>query len=181
MKKTAILILVLVVSLCGHPLLAHFANGKRAEGFRAVELVQASPEPVAEDTLLREIADQERAGMDALKAGDLKAFGILLADDALFIDSHGLASKAEVLTNVADFRILDYTMDDLRLVRVSETAGLLAYKLTEHGASHGREFSATVYVATLYAKRDGKWVSLFSQETGAKQPAQPQTAKPPGR
>jgi len=45
---------------------------------------------------------------------------------------------------------------------------MLVYRLTEHGASHGKEFNAVVYVSTLYALRGGEWVSLFSQETGAR-------------
>jgi hypothetical protein len=59
-------------------------------------------------------------------------------------------------------------MEDERLVRISDAAGVIVYRLTEHGASHGKEFNAVVYVSTLYVMRGGKWVSLFSQETAAR-------------
>jgi hypothetical protein len=105
--------------------------------------------------------------VDALKAGNVELFGSLLADDAVLVDSRGPATKAQVLQNVAGFRISDYSMEDVRFVPVSDKSGLITYKFTESGTSHGKEFSATVYVSTLYAQRGGKWVSLFSQETAA--------------
>jgi len=111
---------------------------------------------------------QERAGLEALKVGDVAGFAAMLGEEAVFVDDHGPATKAEVVRNVAGFRIIDYGMEDVRLVRVSDAAGMIVYRLTEHGASHGKEFSAVVYVSTLYVMRGGKWVSLFSQETGAR-------------
>jgi predicted protein tyrosine phosphatase/ketosteroid isomerase-like protein len=116
-------------------------------------------------SLLDVIVAKERAGLDALKVGDLAAFSRLTADDAVFVDPQGIASKAEVMKNVAGFRLEDYTIEDVRLVPLSSTSGLIAYKITEKGNSHGREFSAKAYISALWTKRDGEWVCVFSQET----------------
>jgi hypothetical protein len=43
-----------------------------------------------------EIVAQERAGLDALKSGDLTIFGASTAEDAIFVDAHGAATKPEV-------------------------------------------------------------------------------------
>ncbi len=48
----------------------------------------------ARDALRDEIVAQERAGLDALKTGDLKAFGDSTADEAVFVDASGPAGKA---------------------------------------------------------------------------------------
>jgi len=120
------------------------------------------------DAMRDALVAQEQAGMDALKTGDVAGFGSMVSEDAVFVDDHGPATKAGVVKNVGGFRLIDDSMEDVRLVRVSDTAGLIVYKLTERGTSHGREFAATVYVSTLYAQRGGKWVSLFSQETAAR-------------
>jgi hypothetical protein len=128
----------------------------------------------AADEMQGQLVAQERAGLDALKAGDVPAFGSSVGEEAVFLDDHGPATKAQVMKNVEGFRLIDYSISDPQVVRVSDAAGMLIYKLTEHGTSHGHEFTATVYISTLYVKRDGKWVSLFSQETAAR----PVTAKP---
>jgi uncharacterized protein (TIGR02246 family) len=120
------------------------------------------------DALRDEIAAQERAGLDALKTGDLTAFANSTADDAIFVDAAGPAGKAEVLKNTTNFRLSDYTMSDVRLVRLSRDSGLIVYRLAESGTSHGKEFTAKVNVSSLWLKRAGKWVCVFSQETGAK-------------
>jgi predicted protein tyrosine phosphatase/ketosteroid isomerase-like protein len=127
-----------------------------------------SPTRAPSGSLVDVIVAKEREGLDALKVGDLAAFSRLTADDALFVDPHGVASKAEVMKNVAGFRLEDYTIEDVRLVPLSSTSGLIAYKITEKGNSHGREFSAKAYISALWTKRDGEWLCVFSQETPRK-------------
>ena len=124
------------------------------------------------ETVKERIVAKEREGLDALKTGDLKLFADLTADDAVFVDDHGPATKSEIVGHTAEFRLTEYAMDDVRFVPVSRNSGLIVHKIAEKGISHGREFAATVYVSALWAERDGKWVCLFSQETAARPPRQ---------
>jgi ketosteroid isomerase-like protein len=114
------------------------------------------------------IVAQERAELDSLKTGDMAAFAALLADDAIFVDDHGPAGKADVLKHTANFRLHEYTMTDVRFVALSADSGLIAYHVDETGISHGKEFTAKVYVSALWAKRGGKWLCVFGQETAEK-------------
>jgi hypothetical protein len=127
----------------------------------------AQPQPAAEP-LQPQIVAKEREGLEALKSGSLGVFAALTADDAVFVDAQGVAGKAEVMKNVAGFRLVDFSMQDVRFVQISPTSGLITYKLTETGTSHERTFSAVAYVSSVWAQRAGKWVCLFSQETAAK-------------
>jgi len=111
---------------------------------------------------------KERKELDCLKSGNYAAFAGLLAEDAVFVDAHGPAGKAEIVKNTAEFRLDDYTMEDVKLVPLSPKSGLLIYKLTETGTSHGKQFTAKVYVSALWAERRGKWLCLYSQETSAR-------------
>jgi ketosteroid isomerase-like protein len=124
--------------------------------------------PTRADGLQEQIVAQERSGLDALKTGDLTTFGASTADDAIFVDAHGPATKAEVMEHTAEFRLHDYTMADVRLVKLSPDSGLIVYTLTESGSSHGKDFTARVHVSSLWLKKDGKWLCEFSQETGAR-------------
>lgn len=116
----------------------------------------------------QQIVSKEREGLDALKTGNLELFGNLTADDAVLVDAHGPATKAEVLEHVAGFRLVDYTIDDVRFVAIAAESGLITYKISEKGVSHGKEFTAQVYVSSIWTKRKGNWVCLFSQETAVK-------------
>lgn len=127
----------------------------------------ADPQPVAEP-LQPQIVAKEREGLEALKSGNLAAFAALTADDALLVDAQGVATKAEVMKNVAGFKLVDFSMQDVRFVQISPAAGLITYRLTETGTSHEKTFSAVAYISSVWAQRAGTWVCLFSQETGAK-------------
>ena len=121
-----------------------------------------------ESQLQQQIVAKEHEELDSLKTGNMELFSSLLSNNAIFVDAHGSASKAEVVEHTAGFRLTEYTMDDVRFVPVSADSGLITYKITEKGMSHGKEFSVQVYVSALWAKQQGKWVCLFSQETAAK-------------
>jgi ketosteroid isomerase-like protein len=120
------------------------------------------------DTLQKQIAARESQGLDDLKSGNYDDFASLTADDAIFMDSHGSATKAQVMENTTNFRLSSYAMTDVKLVRISGSSGVLLYQLNEAGTSHGKDFTAKVNVSSLWAKRGGKWFCLFSQETAAR-------------
>jgi ketosteroid isomerase-like protein len=131
-------------------------------------IVAFSGPGTGDDSMRAQIVASERAGLDCLKSGDVATFAGLIADDAVFVGSRGPASKAEVVRHTADFRLADYSMDDIRFVPVSADSGLIAYKISETGTAHGKDFAAQVYVSALWVRRQGKWVCLFSQETVAR-------------
>jgi ketosteroid isomerase-like protein len=115
-----------------------------------------------------EIVAQERAGLEALKTGDITSFGATIAEDAVFVDASGPAGKAQVVKNVAGFRLREFSMSDIRYVPLSADTGLIVYLMDETGTSHGKEFSAKVHVSSVWSKRSGKWLCEFSQETIAR-------------
>ena len=130
--------------------------------------LQSSGVKTSEASLQQQIVAKERQGLDALKAGNVDLFGDLTAEDAVFVDSQGPATKAQLLKNVTGFRLTEYSIEDVRFVPISPNSGLISYKITEKGISHGKEFAAQVYVSSVWAQRGPQWVCLFSQETAAK-------------
>ncbi len=133
----------------------------------SAERIHASSSKSRGESIQQQIVAKERGELDSLKTGDLELFATLLADDALFVDAQGPATKAEVVKHVAEFRLVEYFMEDVTFVSLSNDSGLIAYKITEKGVSHGEEFSARVYISAVWTMRQGKWVCVFSQETAA--------------
>jgi hypothetical protein len=162
MKTTFPSTLAIVVALCANLLLAA-PKYAAAEAGKTNALYASS----STDSLQQQIVSKEREELECLKTGDLKHFAELLADDAIFVDDHGAASKSEIVEHTAEFRLTEYTIDEVKFVPVSTTSGLITYKIGERGNSHGREFIAQVYVSALWVERGGKMVCVFSQETAA--------------
>ena len=42
--------------------------------------------------------------------------------------------------------------------------GILTYKMYSEGSYDGEEFSNTMYVSTVWVKRDGKWQTVLHNE-----------------
>lgn len=123
----------------------------------------------AADTAMQEkIVAKERQELATLKTGNAQEFASLIADEAVFVDPRGTAGKAEVVQHVTDFNLLEYSMEDVKFVRLSDKSGVIAYKLTQKGSAHGKEFTATAYASAVWTERNGKWVCVFSQETPAR-------------
>ena len=120
------------------------------------------------DSMQDQIVAKEREELDALKTGNIAAFANLLADEAVFLNPHGPSPKADVVKHIADFKLLDYTIEDVRYVAVGPKTGLIIYKLTQKAAANGQEFTSKAHISALWTERDGKWLCLFSQETPAK-------------
>src|SRR6476660_3212868 len=138
---------------------------------RAAVAVQAQADKPAKtrvQVLQEQIEAKERQELEALKSGNTQEFASLIAEDAVFVDPRGTASKAEVVGHIGDFKLLEFSMDDIKFVALSDTSGVIAYKLTEKGTSHGREFTSTAYASAVWVQKDGKWVCVFSQETPAR-------------
>jgi ketosteroid isomerase-like protein len=159
--KTAFVVVAIAVSSAlwlGRPKISVAATQPRA----------SRDSSAAEGSLEQQVVAKEREGLEALKTGDLERFANLTADDAVMVDAQGPATKAQVLKNVAGFRLTDYSMEDVRFLAISKNTGLISYKITEKGNSHGKEFTAQAYVSSIWAERGSAWVCLFSQETAAR-------------
>lgn len=125
----------------------------------------------ATDSLQEQVVAKEREELSALKAGNYTKFADLIAADAVFVDPRGTASKSEVVEHVKDFKLLDFTMEDIRFVKLSATSGVVAYRLTQKGSANGHEFTSQVWASAVWVQRDGKWQTVFSQETPMRKPA----------
>jgi len=144
--------------------------GNHKDAVFAAHPLNSLPSQAEANSLQPQIVAAERAGLDALKTGNVELFANLTADEAVFVDAAGPATKAQVVKNVNGFTLTEYSMEDVKFVPLSATSGLISYKTTEKGVSHGHEFTATVYVSSIWANRGGKWLCLFSQETLARIP-----------
>jgi hypothetical protein len=120
------------------------------------------PEPTS---LQHVIVSKERDELNCLKQTDVQCFSDLIAENALFVDAHGVANKQQVIAQVSGLKLTDFTISDVHYIPLADRSGLIAYTLTEKGSANSKDFSAKVFVSAIWTERDGKWQCVFSQET----------------
>lgn len=110
-----------------------------------------------------------RASLDALKSGDVAAYEAMITDDAVIVDDNGLERKSDLVKELADLQLKDYTMSDVRFVPVSSDNGVVSYTLTTSGTRRGQPFTSKVNVSSVWERGGMRgYVCVFEQETPAK-------------
>ena len=109
----------------------------RVRSYAAVSLflVTTAATYAPQNTLQTQVLAKERQELDCLKNGNYAEFASLLADDAVFVDTHGPAGKPEIVNDTAEFRLNDYTMDDVKFVQLYTARRLQHDNLEVYDAS----------------------------------------------
>ena len=125
----------------------------------------ASPTPAAGPTQA-DLEAKERQIYEALKAKNWDAFGGMLADDFSLVVSDGVHNRAQTLEGVKQYNLAEYTLSDVRLVKVDADLAVLTYTMNEKTGEAGKEKQAKPYRAsTAWVSRGGKWVAAWHQES----------------
>lgn len=172
MKKIVVFMFSLILATACAPPATNRDSG-------TVSTNRAAETAVAPLTEAEAIA-KEKAVWDALKAKNYDAFAGMLATDYLEVGSDGVYDKAGIVTYLKDLEFTDTQFADWKLLPLGKNAALLMYNLTLKGKFKGEDIPPGPYrVGSVWANRDGKWQSVFYQETLAS--TTPAAAPPAGR
>lgn len=110
---------------------------------------------------------QEKQIIEALREKDASAFNNLVASDAVLLGTHGRMPVTDFTKFVLnpDYKFVSSTIDDAQVKMVDQDAALLTYKSNSVETYQGSTRTSNSYVATLWAKRGGKWVAVFHQRS----------------
>jgi hypothetical protein len=102
----------------------------------------------------------------ALVAGNPDADARMLSADFLGVYPSGFSDRDEHAAQLAGGpTVTTFELSETRLVVVSDTAVLLCYR-ADYTRPPGNE-PETMYVSSLWCRRDDRWVNVFSQDTPA--------------
>ncbi len=110
--------------------------------------------------------DLESRVWDALVSGDATADRALLSSDFVGVYPTGFADRddhAGMLTGGPT--MAEFTIRHARLIEVSASTVMLCYRADFRRA--GGTQTETMYISSLWAEREGRWVNTFSQDTPA--------------
>jgi len=135
----------------------------------------ADPAPAAkaatafrDDANLKEtVLALEKRIWEAHSKQDVDAFKNLLANDFLGIDMFGRPyDKAAELVYVSNFRVIEHTMKDVKVVILNATSALVSYQIDyKVRPTNGKEVESTKRrVTAAWTQRKGRWWYAYFED-----------------
>ena len=115
------------------------------------------------------LVELETRVWEALVSGDAGADARLLADDFLGVYPSGFARRADHVGQLdGGPTVAAFELSDARMIALNDDHLLLSYRADFQrlvgGVAHASE---SMYVSSLWSRRSGQWVNVFSQDTPA--------------
>jgi FKBP-type peptidyl-prolyl cis-trans isomerase FkpA len=111
------------------------------------------------------LKDLERQWTESFKNRDKQTLNRILADDFIFTDEDGkIYNKAQYVEAVTQVKVESYSLDDLT-TRVSGDTGIVAGRWTGKMTVDGKQANGAFRFTDTFAKRQGRWQALASQDT----------------
>ncbi len=136
---------------------------------KAVE--PAQPAAASAQAKLKEVLESKvRAEWDAFKNKDKKAYGDLLADDfvAVETDGEGARNKIHAANELDRSPLRNYTLHNFRLITAGPDAAVVTYELTMEFPPKSTVRFLRVWASELWLNREGHWQARYYQETRVK-------------
>jgi hypothetical protein len=113
------------------------------------------------------LVELETKVWDALRRGDAEEDTRLLADDFLGVYPSGFANRSDHAAQLSNGpTVADFELHDARMTMISEDHVLLSYRADWHRVTpHGPGGRESMYISSLWSRRDGAWVNVFSQDS----------------
>lgn len=129
---------------------------------------RSAPAPVMDKAAIEKalIANEQKID-DAVLKGDAAVFKSLVADDGMGVDETGPMATSEFakMLKPGIAKITDVKLENFKVVWVDDNSAIVTYTWSGKGTFMEQPVKSPVFVATVYAKRAGKWVAVFHQET----------------
>lgn len=171
MKKTiALLSLLLLIAACS----SRPATNKTPV---AADINKPSESKPTTTVSQAEMEVREKANWEALEKKNFGAFADMLATDYLEVGVDGTFDKTTLVNGLKDLITEDATFSDWKMLAINKNAVILLYNVTIKGSFKGQAIPPGPYRASsTWVNREGKWLSIYYQQTTIKTPRSPETA-----
>jgi hypothetical protein len=131
---------------------------------------QAAASRQSAESLAAVLESKVRAEWDAFKNKDKKAYGDLLADDfvAVETDGEGARNKTHAVNEADRSPLRNYTLHNFRLIAAGPNAAVVTYELTLEFPPKSTVRFLRVWASELWLNREGQWKARYYQETRVK-------------
>ena len=121
---------------------------------------------VTDNSVETQIIALEKQGWEAWKNKNSSWFQTNLTEDALFVNSDGVANKSQVVKFMgSECEIKSYSLDDFKFLMLDKKSALITFTGMQDGVCRGKTLPASVHGSAVYVKRGGKWLVAFYTDT----------------
>jgi ketosteroid isomerase-like protein len=124
----------------------------------------ASAQTAATANLQETLFGIEQALCAAVQNKDVKTFAEHVAPDAVIAEGGRLheAHKAGYAAHVEGVKIESFRLTDPKVFPISDTVAILSFNAEANATQGGKKLPAKNHVSTTFAKRDGKWLAVYT-------------------
>lgn len=143
--------------------------GKAKENTLARGTSQA-PGAAAQADLTNLLDTKIKAEWEAIKNKDKKAYGELLTDDYIAVETDGGGEryKWKALSELEQSMVTDYTLSFLKVTTLCPDAAFARYEAFIKFPPRSTVRFEKILIGEIWVKREGQWKSLHYQETRVK-------------
>ena len=130
-----------------------------------------------------DLTAKEKQVWDAVERKDYDAFAAMFDSDYIEVNNIGVLDKAATLAATKKVTLSDVSFSDWKMLPIDKAAVLITYTASFKGSFEGKPFPSTsVRASSAWVNRDGKWLSIYHQETDvATTTPPPPSPKPSGK
>jgi hypothetical protein len=125
-------------------------------------LGKGTPKATLEEQI---VANEKRVIWEAVAKKQVGVLRDALAEDYLDVSDVGVFNKSETLQLIPELNLRDYTLDKFKVVRVDSGSAIVTYEAVQHWTLKGQEGSSHVRASSVWARRGGRWLIVFHQES----------------
>jgi hypothetical protein len=111
---------------------------------------------------------QQKRVWRALQKQDAQAFKELVAPEFLGINYQAVRyTRDDGLNFIAHYKMTQFTLSDVKALRLSRDSAVLTYRVKYQGVSIGGDdaFDRCMINSAVLVRREGKWQTILGQET----------------
>ena len=142
-------------------------------GCAAPVFAQAASKAATEKAL---IANENKVS-EAVAKHDLKTFNDLVSADGVSADMGGFMKVSDFTKTFDQVKVSTWHIMDSKVTWIDDKSAIVTYMWMGKGTYMNQPMPETVYASTVWTERNGKWVAVFHQETGAAPPQAPAKKK----
>ena len=140
------------------------AVGLFAFGTFSVSQAAKGKNSAAEEKLI----STEKLLFEAWKNHDMGPFKQNLTDDVMVVVGDGILLGRDKLIDAMTKEVCEaksYSLGDMKVSWIDKDAAVLAYKVDIDAICGGKKSPSPAYLSSVWAKRNGKWLTVFHQES----------------
>lgn len=127
-----------------------------------------------EDALKKELIGLEEQYWNAIRDKDAATATTLSDDPCVIVGAQGVSEIGKAtLTKMlegAPYELEDFSIEDVRMRRLSDDVVALAYKVKEDLVVEGEKIELEAFDSSIWQRRDGRWVCVVHTESPAGDP-----------